>query len=132
MHVLRVFKTKTFSRWARKVLSDAALCTAAQEIARGEYEADLGGGVCKKRIAVAGQGKRGGTRTLVAKQHKDAMFFIAGRQKSDPGTDFTDTEQAAAKIIAGGLQAASAHKLDELAADGIIQEICNEKDEKQQ
>jgi hypothetical protein len=130
--VLRVFKTKTFNRWARKVLSDAALCTAAQEIARGEYEADLGGGVCKKRIAIAGQGKRGGTRTLVAKQHKDALFFIAGRQKSDPGTDFTDTEQEAAKIIATGLQAASAQKLDELAADGTIKEICNGKDEEPQ
>ena len=48
----RVFKTKTFDRWARKVVSDDLLCQAAHEIEQGQYEADLGGGVCKKRVAV--------------------------------------------------------------------------------
>ncbi len=48
----RVYKTKTFDRWARKVVSDDLLCQAAHEIEQGQYEADLGGGVCKKRVAV--------------------------------------------------------------------------------
>ena len=48
----RVFKTKTFDRWARKVVADDLLCQAAHEIEQGQYEADLGGGVCKKRVAV--------------------------------------------------------------------------------
>ena len=65
----RVFKSKTFSRWARKILTDEQLCAAAKEILAGQYEVDLGAGVCKKRIAVTGQGKRGSTRTLV----EDAM-----------------------------------------------------------
>ena len=47
MHGKRVFKTKTFDRWARKLLSDELLCAAALEIEQGRYEADLGGGVCK-------------------------------------------------------------------------------------
>jgi hypothetical protein len=38
----RVFKTKTFSRWARKSLPDSALCKAAREIELGLFEADLG------------------------------------------------------------------------------------------
>ncbi len=54
----RVFKLKSFSRWAKKVLADAQLCDAAREIERGHYEADLGAGLCKKRIAVAERGKR--------------------------------------------------------------------------
>jgi hypothetical protein len=45
----RVFKTKTFARWAKKLISDDLLCQAAHEIERGEFEADLGQGVCKKR-----------------------------------------------------------------------------------
>ncbi|MGZ8288534.1 MAG: type II toxin-antitoxin system RelE/ParE family toxin [Telluria sp.] len=40
----RVFKTKTFARWAKKVISDDLLCQAAREIERGEFEADLGHG----------------------------------------------------------------------------------------
>ena len=55
----RVFKLKTFSRWAKKILTDDQLCAAAEEILAGQYEADLGAGICKKRIAVSGHGKRG-------------------------------------------------------------------------
>ena len=123
----RVFKTKTFDRWARKVVSDLLLCQAASEIEQGLFEADLGGGVCKKRVAVPGRGKSGSTRTLVAKKHKDAIFFLAGREKSQPGSDFSDKEVDATKIIASGLQAADAQKLDELLAVEILKEICNGK-----
>lgn len=84
----RVLKVKTFARWAKNVLTDAQLCLAAKEILLGQYEADLGSGLCKKRIAKTGQGKSSSTRTLVAKEGKHCIFFIAGREKSDPGTDF--------------------------------------------
>ncbi len=121
----RVFKTKTFSRWANKVLSDSALCQAAREIEQGLFEADLGGGLCKKRIALPGQGKSGSSRTLVAKKHKGAIFFLAGREKSKPGSDFSDQEVDAAKIIGAGLQAATTTQLDELVAADVLKEICN-------
>lgn len=121
----RVFKLKTFARWARKLLSDEQLCTAAREIQRGEYEADLGAGLCKKRIAVPGQGKSGATRTLVAKEGVHGIFFIAGRQKSDPGTDFSDASVAQAQVIAQALQKTSAKKLDALIEDGVLKEICH-------
>jgi hypothetical protein len=125
----RVFKTKTFACWARKVIPDALLCRAASEIERGLYEADLGHGVCKKRIALPGKGKSGSTRTLVAKQHKTAIFFIAGRQKSDPGSDFSDREEEAAKLYADMLRAVSAPMLDRMAADGALEEICNDQED---
>jgi hypothetical protein len=35
-------------------------------MAAGLIDADLGGGVLKKRVGLAGRGKRGGVRTLVA------------------------------------------------------------------
>ncbi len=81
--------------------------------------------MCKKRVAVPGRGKSGSTRTLVTKKHKDAIFFLAGWQKSQPGSDFSDQEVDAAKMIASGLQAADARKLDELLADEILKEICH-------
>ena len=122
----RVFKLKTFARWAKKILSDEQLCAAAQEILNGQYEADLGAGLCKKRIAVTGQGKSGATRTLVAKECVSGMFFIAGRQKSDPGTDFSDANVGQAQVIGEAFQKATATKLEALVEAGVLKEICHD------
>ncbi len=127
MHSKRVFKTKTFDRWARRLLSDDLLCAAALDIEHGRYEADLGGGVCKKRIAVPGQGKSGATRTLVAKQHPDAIIFLLGREKNAPAADFPDAVVDAVKVIARSLHAQSVEKLDEMKTSGELKEICNAK-----
>lgn len=58
--MIRIFKTKAFTRWTRKNgLSDDALRQAVAEMENGLIDADLGGGVVKKRVATPGQGKRG-------------------------------------------------------------------------
>jgi hypothetical protein len=126
MRKKRVFKTKTFARWAKGLLTDAQLCVAAKEIMQGLYEAELGSGLCKKRIAISGQGKRGATRTLVAKESPSAIFFLVGRQKSDPGTDFSDSQVDAAKVIGTALQKSSLLAMEDLLADGVLKEICHE------
>jgi hypothetical protein len=123
----RVFKTKSFDRWAKKVIRDDLLYAAAREVERGRYEANLGGGVCKKRIALPGRGKSGSMRTLVAKGHGSAIFFLAGRQKDDPGRDFSEAEEEAAKIVAKGLHAADPTTLERMCADGILREIGNDE-----
>lgn len=121
----RVFKTKTFDRWAKKIVDDSSLCRAAREIEQGLFEADLGGGLCKKRVSIPGQGKSGSTRTLVAKKHKDAIFFLAGRVKSMPGTDFSDKDIEAVKIVAKALMNASEQKINDLVDAELLKEICN-------
>jgi len=121
----RVLKTKTFDRWAKKLVPDALLCLAASEIERGLFEADLGQGVCKKRIALPGRGKSGSTRALVAKQHRAALFFIAGRGKSDVGTDFSRREEEAAKLYAGMLHKVSEERFELMLVDGALKEIRN-------
>lgn len=119
----RVFKTKTFARWSRKVISDGLLLQAAKEIEQGLLDADLGGGVYKKRIALPGRGKSGSTRMLIAQKHKQSIFFIAGREKRDPGSDFSDKELEVAKVVAQALTSASHEKLDELVNAQILKEI---------
>ena len=72
----RVFKTRHFKRWMRKTeLTDIALCGAVEEMAKGLIDSDLGGGVVKKRIGLAGRGKRGGARTLVATKRGSRWFL---------------------------------------------------------
>jgi hypothetical protein len=83
MLMRRVFKTRPFARWLRKTdLDDDALFRAVADMERGLIDADLGGGVLKKRVARPGRGKSGGARTLVATNRGDRWFFVFGFEKS--------------------------------------------------
>ena len=83
MEWMTIYKTRWFERWARRQdLSSRALCEAIREMQAGLYEADLGGGLLKKRIARPGQGKRGGFRTLVATNKGSNWFFVFGFPKN--------------------------------------------------
>lgn len=54
MPVRRVFEIKTFRRWLRKSpLTEADLCAAVAEMVAGLIDADLGGHLFKKRVALA-------------------------------------------------------------------------------
>jgi hypothetical protein len=80
---MQVYKSKWFSKWAEKEdLTDRDLSAAIEEIANGLIDADLGGHVMKKRVALQGQGKSGGARTLLAFKVGDKAFFMYGFAKS--------------------------------------------------
>ena len=79
----RIFKTRFFERWMQKSgLSDDALLNAVAEMERGLIDADLGGGVFKKRIALPNRGKSGSVRTLIATNKNDWWFFVLGFEKN--------------------------------------------------
>lgn len=122
----RVFKTRHFSRWMRKTeLIDSALCGAVVEMAQGLIDADLGGGVVKKRVGLAGRGKRGGARTLVATNKGSRWFFVFGFEKNDRA-NITEDELGALQDIAQDLLDRSETQLDKAVEDGLIQEICHD------
>ena len=120
----RVLKAKSFARWCE--LSDETLCTAAREIENGQYEADLGKGVVKKRVAYPGKGKSGGARLLVAHRMKGFIIFLVGRDKSDPGLDFTREQEGAAKELALTYEKLVSTELERVIASGALKEICND------
>lgn len=123
---MRVFKTRFFGRWMRKTeLTDSTLCGAVAEMAQGLIDADLGGGVVKKRVGLAGRGKRGGARTLVATNKRNRWFFLYGFEKNDRA-NITDDELEALKEIAEELLARTGLQLDQAIRDGSLQEICHE------
>lgn len=64
-------------------LTDDDLCQAVTEMVAGLIDADLGGHVVKKRVALAGRGKRGGARTIVATNLADRWFFLFGFGKNE-------------------------------------------------
>jgi hypothetical protein len=71
---LRIFAFKAFVRFARRFhIPDEAIW----DVIRAPYEADLGGGLYKYRIARPGEGARGGGRALVALKigHRAVLMF---------------------------------------------------------
>ena len=80
----RILMTRTFCRWLRKtLLNDTALLKAIDEMERGLVDADLGGNVYKKRVALPGRGKSGSARTLIATNRDNRWIFIFGFEKND-------------------------------------------------
>ncbi len=122
----KVFKTRHFSRWMRKTeLTDNALCSAVNEMMQGLIDADLGGHVVKKRVGLAGRGKRGGARTLIATNQGNRWFFIYGFEKNDRA-NIADDELEGLQDIAAQLLALSVSQLDEAVQDASLKEICHD------
>lgn len=122
----RVFKTRHFSRWMRKSdLPDKALCQAVEEMDRGLVDADLGGGIVKKRIGLTGRGKRGGARTLIATNNGDRWFFVFGFEKNERANISTQ-ELEALQSIAADLLDRTDQQLNEALENHSLQEICHD------
>ncbi len=97
---MRIFKMKGFQQWAIKEgLTDDALLSAVYEMKDGLMDANLGGSVYKKRVALQGRGKRGGARTLVAFKREDKIFFIYGFAKNRQ-SNVKENELKALKLLA--------------------------------
>ncbi|MBF0146916.1 MAG: type II toxin-antitoxin system RelE/ParE family toxin [Magnetococcales bacterium] len=123
----RVFKTRHFSRWAKKVgIPDQALCGAVSEMMRGLVDADLGGGVVKKRVALPGKGKSGGARTLVATNKGSRWFFVFGFAKN-VRANISGQELDALRKLADDLLRLSVSDLDAVVAKATLEEICHDR-----
>ena len=107
-------------------LSDAVLCAAVEEMVSGLIDADLGGRVYKKRVAVAGRGKRGGARTILGSNLGDRWFFLYGFEKNERA-DIDMRELAGLQLITRALLAMDQKALRKALAEGEITEICHEE-----
>lgn len=106
-------------------LSDSILWSAVMEMEQGLIDADLGGGVVKKRVALPGRGKSGGARTLVATNKGSRWFFVYGFEKS-VRSSISDKELEALQEIAGDLLKLTTAQLDSAVADKTLEEICDD------
>lgn len=123
---MNVYKTRWFDRWARKEgLAASSLCVAVHEMMQGLVDADLGGGLVKKRIGRPGQGKSGGYRTLVATNKGDRWMFVFGFPKNERSNIDKD-EAEALKKLATHLLSLTTQALDTAQRAGeLIKVDCN-------
>ena len=77
---LRVFASKPFIRFARRFgIDDEDLW----DTVNGAFDADLGGGVFKYRLARKGEGTSGGARALIAMKVGQRAVLMFGFEKKD-------------------------------------------------
>lgn len=121
-------KIKPFAKWARQAgLDDRSLRHAVEEMEAGLIDADLGGGVVKKRIAVGGQGKRAGTRTLLATNKRDRWIFIFGFEKNERA-NISNRELEALQTLAKDLLGLSAQQLRRYTESGKLVEVTHDEE----
>ncbi|MBF0520761.1 MAG: type II toxin-antitoxin system RelE/ParE family toxin [Nitrospirae bacterium] len=122
---MRVFKNKWFNRWMRhENILDAVLCHAAEEIATGKVEANLGGCLFKKRLPRSEGGKRGGYRVVVGyrRPNTERIVFLYAFAKSDKA-NLSEREEAALSFVAESFVLASDKQVIELLAINSVWEV---------
>jgi hypothetical protein len=121
-----VYKTKEFSRFARKAdLGDEDLLEAAKALAFGRWDADLGGGVFKQRIAREGGGKSGGFRTIILFKVGGHSFFVHGFAKNQKA-NVSPAELKALKKLAVVFLGLDAEGLEKAKLAGQIAEVVSD------
>jgi hypothetical protein len=94
------------------------------DILIGKVEADLGGGLFKKRLARTGGGKRGGYRTVVGyiRPNSDRIIFLYAFAKSEKA-NISGKEEAALSLVAEAFISATDKQVDQLLSEGSIWEV---------
>ena len=120
---MRLFKTKSFARFAAKgSIADSVLRDAVRRAEAGLIDADLGGGVIKQRLARQGQGKSGGFRSIVLFRHGVTAFFVYGFAKNDRD-NIGRGELKAFRLLAAEMLAMDSKALSAALKNGTIMEI---------
>ncbi|MCH9689341.1 MAG: type II toxin-antitoxin system RelE/ParE family toxin [Gammaproteobacteria bacterium] len=125
---MKIIKTKWFSKWVNKnAVDDQALVVSAKEIFKGNYEANYGAGVIKKRVAHKGHGKSTSARTIVAYKHGKGCFFAYGFGQNAK-SNISEAEEKAIKLLAKALFAYSEIELFEQIKKGALIEVDYEQE----
>jgi hypothetical protein len=106
-------------------LTESALCLAVTEMSNGLIDADMGGGVLKKRVAMPGRGKSGSARTLLATNRASRWFFVFWFEKNERA-NVTGREVEALQQLATDLLRLSPSQLDEHVGSDALKEICHD------
>jgi hypothetical protein len=112
-----------FARFAwKEAIADDELREIVNQLEAGQFDADLGGGVYKQRIARPGEGKSGGYRVIVFFRSGERAFFTGGFAKSDMA-NISQKALAEAKKQAKTLFTMTEDQIKTALEVGIFEEI---------
>jgi hypothetical protein len=120
---MKIFKHRLFQQWVKtEKLTDVTLIKAVDEINSGLHDGNLGSCLYKKRVAMAGRGKRGSYRTLLAFKQGDYAFFVYGYAKNVKA-NINAKEQAIYKDLAKTLLGLDKKVLEHMLKIGSLIEV---------
>jgi hypothetical protein len=123
----QILATKSFARWMRKnKVTGDALSRATQEMVEGLIDADLGGNVVKKRVALQGRGKSSGARTIVATKFGRRWIYLFGFEKSERA-NIDNTELKALQELAKNYLGLTAAEISAAIELGKLIEVDGEQ-----
>lgn len=123
----RVFINRSVAKWMRRTrIGERILCDTVAEMQKGLVDADLGGGVVKKRIAIKDRGKSAGARTLIATNRGDRWLFLYAFEKAER-VNVTPKELDALQQVAQLFLDLRPEDLNQYAMHWALQEICHEQ-----
>lgn len=123
---MRIFKYKKFKKWAEEEsISDQILLNAVEEMERGLFEANLGNGLYKKRIARQNQGKSSGYRVLLAFKQNNHFFFLHGFAKNKL-TNIKENEKTIYRDLAKYLLSLETKAINQLIKMNELTEVLYE------
>ncbi len=128
---MRIFVVKAFNRFQRREkVTDAMLCNAVDDAAKGLIDARLGAELIKQRIARKGQGKRGGFRAYIAFRGGERVVFLYGFPKSER-KDVEPDQLVELKLYAGRWLGLDDETIEQAIADDDLGEVfCGEASKK--
>ena len=100
------------------------------DVAQGSFDADLGGGVFKQRVARQGGGKSGGFRTILFFKAGRHAFFVYGFAKSERA-NVSEKELKALKKLASELLSYSAAQIAAAEKAGELIELVDDDDDEE-
>ena len=98
------------------------LRSALSELQSGNFDANLGSNIYKKRIKFGGQGKRGSGRTIICFKNNDRAIFIHGFSKSEK-SNLSHKELIALRELSKILLSFSVEKLNIAIENGDLLEV---------
>ncbi len=120
---LSVYKSKSFTRFQKKArITDTDLWSAALAADSGVMDADLGGGVIKQRIARTGEGKSGGSRSIILFRRGSRAVYVYGFEKKDRPNIRADELEAFRNLAAIVLSYTDA-ELAKRVSDGALLQV---------
>ncbi len=96
--------------------------SAIEELQRGVVEANLGGHVYKKRIAIQGRGKSGGVRTIIAFKVGSHVYFMYGFAKNKQANISKD-ELKTFKTMASEFMSYDENVIENAIKEGVLYEV---------
>ena len=94
----------------------------------GLFDADLGGGLFKKRIGRPGRSKSAGYRTLVATNRDNRWIFVYGFPKNERSNIDKDEEEALKKLARHLLSLTAQDVTKATRAGELIEVDCDAED----